>query len=158
LGSPAWVGFLLLGCLGVAWAGSGAAFVRADAAFAILAIEFVLWYSPTLTTALDVLVRRPLRAAFGGTARFIASTLANMVFFLILIPIMWIAHTVFLVRLLTGRSLGWGGQARDDHEVPVLAALRVLWPQTLVGVACVLLLALTVPSALPYALLLAGGP
>jgi membrane glycosyltransferase len=37
-------------------------------------------------------------------------------------------------------------------------ALRVLWPQTLVGLACVILLALTVPAALPYALLIAGGP
>src|SRR5204862_8203514 len=116
------------------------------------------WYAPTVATARDVLVRPPLRAAFGGTSRFVASTLANMVFFLVLAPIMWIAHTVFLIRLLSGRPLGWGAQARDDHAVPVMDALRVLWPQTLVGLVCVILLALTVPAALPYALLLAGGP
>jgi membrane glycosyltransferase len=37
-------------------------------------------------------------------------------------------------------------------------ALRHLWPQTLLGLACVILLALTVPTAVPYALVIAGGP
>jgi membrane glycosyltransferase len=158
LGSPAWVGLLLLGTLGVAVAGSGAAFIRSDAAYALLGIEFILWYAPTIATALDVLMQRKLLSAFGGTLRFLVSTLANMMFFQLLMPIMWIAHTIFLVRLLSGRSIGWGGQLRDDHEVRASLAIRVLWPQTLVGLLCVAVLALTVPAALPAALLLAGGP
>jgi membrane glycosyltransferase len=36
--------------------------------------------------------------------------------------------------------------------------LRQFWPQTLVGLAPVLLLAAAAPAALPYALLIAGGP
>jgi len=34
----------------------------------------------------------------------------------------------------------------------------VLWPQTLIGLAPVLLLAVAAPAALPYALLIAAGP
>jgi len=158
LGSPAWVGLLVLGTIAVAMAGAPAAFIRPDAGIAVLVLELLLWFAPTIATALDVLARRDLRAAFGGTSRFAVSTLANIVFFLMLGPIMWTAHTVFLVRLLCGRSIGWASQARDDHEVPFALALRRLWPQTLLGLGCVSVLALTVPAAIPYALFLAGGP
>jgi membrane glycosyltransferase len=157
LGSPAWLALLVLGTLGVALAGSGAAFVRADAGIAVLVLEFLVWFAPTIATALDVLARPRLRTAFGGTLRFIISVLANMVFFLLLAPIMWVSHTIFLVRLLSGRSIGWGAQTRDDHEVPVTLAVRYLWPQTLLGLACLAGLVLTVPAAIPYALVIAGG-
>ena len=50
------------------------------------------------------------------------------------------------------------GQVRDDHTVPSSAAWQQFWPHTLLGVGCVGLLALTHPSAIPYALLIAGGP
>jgi FkbM family methyltransferase len=74
-----------------------------------------------------------------------------------LLPIMWFGHTLFLARLLLGRSVGWTAQARDDHEVPLGLAVRQLWPQTLAGLWTIALLGLTVPSAIPYALFLAGG-
>jgi membrane glycosyltransferase len=49
-------------------------------------------------------------------------------------------------------------QARHDHEVSWSGAFRQFWPQTLIGFAPVLLLAIAAPAALPYALLIAGGP
>jgi membrane glycosyltransferase len=79
-------------------------------------------------------------------------------FFIMLAPIMWFAHTLFLVRLLTGRSVGWRAQARDDHQVPWSHAARQLWPHTLLGAATIGLLAITAPGAIPYALFVAGGP
>jgi membrane glycosyltransferase len=158
LGSPAWIGLLVLGAIAVAVVGEPAAFVRADAGIAVFALELVLWFAPSIATAIDVLARPKLRQAFGGGFRFLASVLANMAFFLLLAPIMWGAHTAFLVRLLFGRSVGWGAQARDDHKVPFALALRHLWPQTLLGLSTVIGLALTVPSAIPYALFIAGGP
>ena len=100
LGSPAWVGLLVIATIAVALAGAPAAFVRADAGIAVFALELVLWFAPTIATALDVLARPQLRRAFGGGGRFLASVLANMAFFLLLAPIMWVAHTAFLVRLL----------------------------------------------------------
>jgi len=80
------------------------------------------------------------------------------IFLLLLVPIMWVGHTIFFGRLLLGRTVGWGAQARDDHEVPWSLAIRQFWPQTLVGLAPVLLLAAAAPAAVPYALFIAGGP
>jgi membrane glycosyltransferase len=79
------------------------------------------------------------------------------IFFLLLSPIMWFAHTAFLGRLLLGGSIGWGAQARDNHEVPLAHAIWHLWPHTLLGLWTVIVLALTVPAAIPYALFIAGG-
>jgi membrane glycosyltransferase len=56
-----------------------------------------------------------------------------------------------------GGSVGWGGQARDDHAVPLRAAIARLWPQTALGWACLAALAMGAPVAIPYALLIAGG-
>jgi membrane glycosyltransferase len=75
-----------------------------------------------------------------------------------LLPIMWFGHTVFIARLLTGRTVGWTAQARDDHSVPLTAALQQFWPQSLLGLWAVLVLALTVPAGIPYAFFIAGGP
>jgi membrane glycosyltransferase len=74
-----------------------------------------------------------------------------------LLPIMWFGHTMFLLRLLTGRKVGWTAQARDDHQVPWAIATRQLWPQTVLGWAVLLVLGATVPAAIPYALFIAGG-
>ena len=49
-------------------------------------------------------------------------------------------------------------QTRDDHAVPFALAGRQLWPQTLLGLWTVIVLGLTVPAAIPYALFIAGGP
>jgi membrane glycosyltransferase len=82
----------------------------------------------------------------------------TIVFVTLLAPIMWASHTLFFVRLLAGHTVGWGAQARDDHAVPWTHAVSHFWPQTLIGLAPVLLLALTAPSTIPWALFLAGGP
>ena len=98
-----------------------------------------------------------MRNSFGGAGRFIASAVTETIFFLMLSPIMWFGHTVFLTGLRARRTIGWGGQARDDHAVPWSDAARQLWPHTLLGWGCILILAFTVPSAIPYALFIAGG-
>jgi membrane glycosyltransferase len=157
LGSPAWMGLLVLGTAAVALADSPAAVIRPDAGLTLLVVILIMWFAPKIATVIDVLTRPALRRAFGGTGRFLASVVAETVFFLLLSPIMWFGHTVFLAGLMLGRAIGWGGQARDDHAVPWSLALRKLWPQTLLGLGCIAVLAATVPAAIPYALLIAAG-
>jgi membrane glycosyltransferase len=157
LGSPAWMGLLVLGTAAVAWAGSPGAFIRPGAGMALFVTVLIMWFAPNIATAIDVLARPRLRRAFGGGMRFTLSALAQTIFVLLLLPIMWFGHTLFLARLLLGRSVGWTAQARDDHEVPLALAARQLWPQTLLGLATMATLGLTVPAAIPYALFIAGG-
>jgi membrane glycosyltransferase len=157
LGSPAWIGLLVFGSAVVAFAGTPAAVIRGDVGLMLLVLVLVMWFAPNYATALDVLTRAPLRRAFGGGLRFTIGVVVQTIFILLLLPIMWFSHTMFLARLLTGRTLGWSVQVRDDHVVPVSDAIEQFWPQTLLGLATIVLLALTAPSAIPYALFLAAG-
>src|SRR3954447_1954215 len=157
LGSPAWIGLLALGSLAVATQGA-ANFIRPDAGMALFVVTLIMWFAPKIATVIDVVSRPKLRRAFGGAGRFIASTITETIFFLMLSPIMWVGHTMFLAGLLLGRKIGWTAQARDDHSVPWSDAAHQLWPHTLLGWSCILILAFTVPAAIPYALFIAGGP
>jgi membrane glycosyltransferase len=158
VGSPAWIAMLLIGSAAAAVAPTPADFMRADAGIAVLALVLAMWFAPNIATMIDVVLRRELRHAFGGGWRFGASVLLTIVFVTLLAPIMWASHTLFLCRLLLGGSVGWTAQARDDHRVPWMLALRQFWPQTLIGIAPVVLLATAAPSALPWALFIALGP
>jgi membrane glycosyltransferase len=157
LGSPAWIALLVIGTLAAAAAPTPAAFIRADAGMALFAATMIMWLSPKLATFIDVLSRPKERWSFGGTARFLASAAGETLFSLLLAPIMWFGHTLFLARLPFSRTVGWAAQVRDDHAVPFWLACRALWPHTLVGVGAIVLLAFTHPAAIPYALPLAGG-
>jgi membrane glycosyltransferase len=158
IGSPAWIGMLWLGSAAVATAPTPAAFMRADAGTAVLLLVLAMWCAPNIATVIDVLARAELRRLFGGALRFTLSFAITIVFVILVAPIMWASHTLFLVGLLFGRTVGWGAQARDDHAVPWSLAVRNFWPQTLLGLVPVLLLAHTAPSATPYALFIAAGP
>jgi membrane glycosyltransferase len=156
-GSPAWIALLVLGTLAAAAAPAPAEFIRPDFGIAAFAATMVMWLSPKLATFVDVLTRAKERFAFGGTARFLASAAAETVFSLLLAPIMWFGHTLFLARLPFHRTVAWTAQVRDDHAVPLGLACRALWIYTLTGVGVIVVLALTHPSAIPYALPLAAG-
>ena len=158
IGSPAWIGLLVLGTLAVAFSDTPASFIRADAGMALFVCVLVMWFSPKIASAVDILLRPELRRAFGGAGLFIVNYLIETVYSILLCPILWFGHTVFLTGLLFGREIGWIGQTRDDHAVPFALALRNLWPHTLLGCAALALLAMTQPAAIPYMLFLAGGP
>ncbi len=158
LGSPAWIGMLVVGTLAVAFAPTPADFIDPAIGSWLMVIILVMWFAPKIATVLDVLTRSELRLAFGGTLCFLASVVSETIFFILLSPIMWFSHTLFLAGLPFGKTVGWIGQVRDDHTVPWSAAWRQFWPHTLLGLGCVALLAFTHPGAIPYALLIAGGP
>jgi membrane glycosyltransferase len=159
LGSPAWVGLLVAGSLALATAPSPAAVIEPTAGGALLAAVLFMWFSAKIATVIDVLARPALRRSFGGSPRFLASVAVETVFFLLLSPIMWVCHTLLFAGLPFGRALGWIGQTREDHRVSWRDALHQLWPQTLLGLACLALVGATQPSAVPWLfVLLAGGP
>ncbi len=156
LGSPAWIGLLVLGSGAAAFSEPGA-FVHPGTGIAVFLLVLVMWFAPKIATFIDVLARPQLRRGFGGGTRFVASTAIETMFFLLLAPIMWLGHTLFMAGLLFGRAIGWGTQTRDDHAVPFALAARQLWPHTLLGLGAIALLAAAVPAAIPYALIVAGG-
>jgi membrane glycosyltransferase len=157
LGSPAWILLLLVGSAAVARAGDPAAVLRADLGATLLLSLLAMWFAPKIATAVDVLARPELRRAFGGGARFTAGLLMETAFFLLLSPIQWFCHTLFLAGLAFGRAGGWTGQTREEHSVPLGLAVQRFWPATATGLGTLGVLAATVPAAIPYACLIAAG-
>jgi membrane glycosyltransferase len=158
IGSPAWIGLLVFGTLAVAFSDTPGSFIRADAGMALFVCVLVMWFSPKIASAIDILLHPELRRGFGGAVPFILNCILETMYSILLCPILWVGHTVFLVGLLFGHEIGWIGQTRDDHAVPLTLALHNLWPHTLLGCAALGLLAIMQPAAIPYALFLAGGP
>jgi membrane glycosyltransferase len=157
LGSPAWMGMLVLGTVMIADANQPADVVDARYGMALFAVTIFMWFAPKIASVVDVLMRREARRAFGGGWRFLGSVMAETVFSLMLTPIMWFGHTAFFAALLRGKAGGWGGQLRDDHAVPVRVALRQFWGPSILGCGVIAILAARAPSAIPYALFIAGG-
>ena len=158
ISSPAWIGLLVLGTLAVAFSDTTASFMRTDAGMALFVWVLLMWFSPKLATAIDVLLSPELRRAFGGTGLFVINFAVETVFSIVLCPILWFGHTIFLAGLMFGREIGWLAQTREDHAVPFTLALHNLWPHTLLGCGAVGLLAVLQPAAIPYAMFLAAGP
>jgi membrane glycosyltransferase len=158
ISSPAWIGLLVLGTLAVAFSDRTGSFMRADAGMALFVWVLVMWFAPKIATAIDVLLSPELRRAFGGTGLFAINFAVETVFSIVLCPILWFGHTIFLTGLMFGREIGWLAQTREDHAVPFTLALHNLWPHTLLGCGALGLLAVLQPSAIPYAMFLAAGP
>jgi membrane glycosyltransferase len=158
IGSPAWMAMLVFATASIAFADSPADFIRGDFGTALFAWVLVMWFSPKIASAIDVFLRPEQRRHFGGTVRFAANYCIETIYSVVLCPILWLGHTIFLAGLVFGREIGWIGQTRDDHKVPFLLALRSLWPHTLLGAVVLSVLAMTEPSAILYVIFLAGGP
>ena len=116
-----------------------------------------MWYLPKLAGAFEVLLRVSERRRFGGGLRFATSFTLEMLFSLLMTPVTWLNHTIFIVGLVFGKKAGWTAQARDDHSVPLLAALRQFWPHTLLAAGFAVALWSTHPSSLPYATIMLAG-
>ena len=125
---------------------------------ALFICVLVMWFSPKIASAVDILLNARLRRGFGGASLFLVNYAIETLYSILLCPILWFGHTIFLSGLLCGREIGWIGQTRDDHAVPFTLALHNLWPHTLLGCGALLVLASTQPAAIPHALFLAGGP
>jgi membrane glycosyltransferase len=158
IGSPAWAGLLGLATAALVLCDDPANVMRGDFGSALIAWVLLMWFSPKIAGALDVLLAPKERRAFGGAGRFTVNFAIETVYSIVLCPILWISHTIFLFGRLFNRDIHWMGQVRDDHVVPFGLAMRDLWPQTLVGWLSLALVMFSQPWALPYVLLLAGGP
>jgi membrane glycosyltransferase len=158
IGSPAWIGLLALATIALVLHDHPSDFISADIGGLLLSWILIMWFSPKIAAFVDALSRSQVRRAFGGARYLIVNFAIETVYSIMLCPILWISHTIFLLGLLFNRAIGWIGQVRDDHAVTFEAALSSLWPQTLIGWIVIGLVSTTQPAALPYILLLAAGP
>ncbi len=119
--------------------------------------SFFLSISPKLTGMLDVLFTRGGVARYGGLFRFLVSSLAEIVFSILLAPVTAVRLTIFMISLAFGRSVIWSGQQRDAYGLSWTTAFNGLWPQTLFGFAILALFSWKAPVVLPWAAPLLAG-
>ena len=141
LGSPAWLGFILLGMMRDAP-------YRADLGIILFTISMIMAFAAKIATLIDVLLRRYIRRTFGGAPRIVAGAFLETVFSMLLSPISAVAVSLMILGLPFGRTVGWSGQRRDAQSVPFTLALQKFWPQTLFGGALTAWFVVMAPGAI----------
>jgi len=167
LGSPAWMTMIATGMLAIMISGVPTGVVASDgstgpavlnAGIALFSIMTVMIFAPKISSVVDVLLRRSERRAFGGSPAFLANAIGELMFSFLLAPVMSFAHTVFLFRLFILRHRGtWGSQMRGIHSVSWRMALRTFWPQSLIGLTIIGLVAATTQGGVRYAVTAVGA-
>jgi membrane glycosyltransferase len=161
LSSPAWIAMMAIGTVALALSETRVGPrvpVSLGAGAALFALVTFMTFAPKIASVIDLLLREPARRSYGGGASFVSNVAAETLHMLILSPIMALAHTLFLIRLLVFRRGGtWNSQLRESHSVPWRLALMRLWPQTLAGGLIIGVVMMKAPDRIGLALIGAGG-
>lgn len=133
IGSPAWMVFL--GCIAAIslMMPPGHWPINTSSGGILFLSIMTMVFAPKFATVIDILSSKAARDRFGGGLRVLVSAFGELFFSALVAPIMAIAHTVFMIGLLFGKSIGWGAQARDLQRLPFILCACKLWPQTLFG-------------------------
>ncbi|MBV9394451.1 MAG: glucans biosynthesis glucosyltransferase MdoH [Methylobacteriaceae bacterium] len=161
LSSPAWIAMMAIGTMSLALSGArvGPAMpVNFGAGASLFGLVMFMTFAPKIASVVDLLLHEPARRSYGGAASFVANVATETLHMLILSPIMALAHTLFLVRLLVFRRGGsWNSQLRESHAVPWRLAMTRLWPQTLAGCIIIGVFMMKAPDRIALAFMGAGG-
>ncbi|HTI87711.1 MAG TPA: glucans biosynthesis glucosyltransferase MdoH [Alphaproteobacteria bacterium] len=136
--------------------GEDAATFPAELAIGLFIVFQAMSLMPKIAGLLDIAFSGATER-YGGPARFIAGAVIEIAFCYVLGAIVTLRTSIFMVGLAFGRSITWGGQARDTGHVSWMDALRELWPQTLFGVAVTGALAALSPTVLAWSTPLIAG-
>ncbi|MDJ0993870.1 MAG: glucans biosynthesis glucosyltransferase MdoH [Dinoroseobacter sp.] len=149
LAAPAWIAFIGLG----AWLAAQSnqmGDVPLWAGLALFAVVMTMNLMPKLMGLGQVLCDPKQSAAWGGRTRVVLSGLCEIVFSMLIAPIVAFGLTLFAIGLSFGRRVGWEAQQRSRAVLRWSEAATVFWPQTLAGAVLTLWLYLTAPWALVF--------
>jgi membrane glycosyltransferase len=156
LGIPAWT--LMIALLPVAaWQAQSIADYPVGLAAFLYVLFFAMYLSPKLAGLIDAVLTKGEVARFGGPVRFALSAVIEVVFSFLQGAVSTIRTTIFMIGLLFGKSVVWGGQSRDAYGISFRTAVETLWPQTAFGVVVCGLLYLVSPATLVWSLPLTLG-
>ncbi len=126
VGAPAWLGMIALGLLRD---------LPVDITLfqVLFATTMTMCFAPKFATLGDVLLRPELRSEYGGTGRVLISALMELVFSVLMAPIVAVSITLFMLGLPFGRQIGWAAQQRDAVGLSWADASRRLWLHTTLG-------------------------
>ncbi|SHE39592.1 membrane glycosyltransferase [Modicisalibacter ilicicola DSM 19980] len=99
----------------------------------LLVITVIMLVVPKLLGLTVALMHR--RKEFGGGLKLTVSALLEIVYSILLAPLMMAFHAWFVVSILAGRTVSWSSQSRGGRLIPWGEAWRRTWSMTLLGVA-----------------------
>jgi membrane glycosyltransferase len=105
--------------------------IRTDLIWTLLWMVVGMLFLPKIMGVVTCLARPARRQAFGGTARLLASAFWELVFQVLIAPILMVYHAWFVTAIILGRAVNWGPQDRNGRSVPWPEAVRNTWPHTL---------------------------
>jgi membrane glycosyltransferase len=155
-GIPAWT--LMIALLPVAaWQAQGIAAFPTTLAIGLYITFFTMYLMPKIAGLIDAMLTRGGVARYGGWLGFVTGAAIEMVFSFLQGAVSTIRTSIFMVGLLFGKSVVWGGQSRDAQRLSWQAAAWVLWPQTLFGLLVCGALLLIAPAVFWWSLPLTAG-
>jgi membrane glycosyltransferase len=156
IGIPAWTLMIALLPL-VAWEAQSVPDYPASLAAGLYVLFFTMYMSPKIAGLADAVLTPGGVARYGGRLRFAASAVIELVFSFLLGAVSTIRTTIFMIGLMFGKSVNWGGQTRDAHGISWRLAWSNLWPQVVFGTLVCGALAAISPATLIWSLPLTAG-
>lgn len=160
-GSPCWLAFVAIGTISLFLAdiplivappvGAIAGMAPQACGAIVFAAAVGISLAPKLIALLYALSSRRQRQSFGGGMRLIAGGLVELVFSMLLGPVMSVAHSLFMLRLAAGRPARWQAQVRAGRRVSWREAASCFWPQTVLGAVWLAALRAADPSLIVWA-------
>ncbi|MEM9099618.1 MAG: glucans biosynthesis glucosyltransferase MdoH [Pseudomonadota bacterium] len=135
IGAPAWMLMTVAACSKLVIGDAGQ--INIAFGIAMFFIMFAVSLVPKLIGLLDIALTPGGVARYGGPVRFVSGGLTELIFSILIAPVVAFRVTLFLVGLLFGKAIMWTGQNRDAYQLSWGDAARGLWPQTLFGLAMV---------------------
>jgi membrane glycosyltransferase len=156
LGIPAWT--LMIALLPIAaWQAKGVANYPVGLAIGLYVLFYTMYLMPKIAGLIDAVLTKGGVARYGGPLRFAVSAVLELLFSFLQGAVSTIRTTIFMIGLMFGTSVTWGGQSRDAYGISWTTALLNLWPQTLFGIVVCGALYLIAPAVLWWSLPLTAG-
>ena len=159
LAAPAWILFMLCGVVHLSLTSMGFQLdgagewtsAMATLSLGLFGMVMTMNFAPKIAGIIDVLLRSETRKAYGGTPRILISAFIELLFSMLLAPVVTVSQTVFMGGLLFGKTIVWNSQARDSRQVAWGEAFRSLWPQVTLGLFFFVIFLALAPQVLPWA-------
>ncbi|MDA3922795.1 MAG: glucans biosynthesis glucosyltransferase MdoH [Salinisphaera sp.] len=153
----AWIGMILATCLGAAT--HNLSIGSPTLGLMLFLTVFLLAIAPKIIGVVDVMLSAREAARYGGAALFMASAVVELVASILIAPVVAFSITLFLIGLLCGRHITWGGQNRDRLDLAWRDAWLPLAPHMLAAVTMgVILWSMVGTHAAVWALPILAGP
>ena len=148
LGSPLWFLFLALGTW-VAWDRYSSDLSQlpfenfADRWFHVDGIQqsiiltifiFFLLFLPKILAVIGAILTPRIRRSFGGAIPLVIGALLETFVSMLLAPSIMVAHTLMVLSIISGKTVGWGNQNRETDGTSWGDAFRFHAPQTILGI------------------------